>query len=1239
MAISAEDRDFLVSLYVGYFNRAPDPAGLQFWIDQVEAGRDTNTIAADFAASPEAKSLYPFLTTPDVSSPTSFITAVYANLFNRAPDAAGQAFWEQQLSSGAVSPADAIDAIIKGATTAPDSTILANKNTVGLDFATDAGNTPGFTFDLNGASGNAATSAIAGVTEDASTVIAAQAATDAYLNGVAGVGETLTLTTDTDSGAAFVGGSEDEIFSAPLDTAIDGLVGAQSLQGSDVLDGGAGDDMLNAELNGTGATQNPTISNIEQYNLTSYAGPFGFGNGSLDLSRATGYEQLWNRDSDENLELDNVGEQAVIGMDGVRGGSAYTVDYDTDLAVTDQVVVAQSVGTPTTGAATLNINGTAVDSLELNASASRLNVESEAGIGGTLAVNVEGGNTITLGEDADTAADLVIAGEGALSLSGEDLFPNLVNLDATEYNEDLNLDVSGSEMLENVATGEGDDVITINRLAANGELAVDLGEGADFLEIAGSVDSVDISALNFAGGVAGVENLAFDGAASLNGAAILDLEGFTDLETVWFYGGLDGNGNELTLAGAPADDLSIQSTFIDGLDLDAGNVVNLEANTAAGELDIDALAGESLETLVLNQAGDGDLYLDVAGGADNLNALTSIEANASNEGTYNTAEVDIVDDAGSLTDGLQSLADVSVTSDDAADLTMTGADSGIIAAQDAVDDAQDDVAAAEGVRDAAQDDVDTAETAEDDALVAQGGAQSDLDDAQDAFDDAQADFDAAAAAVDAKEAEIDAKQAEIDAKQTEIDDKEAEITAAEDQRDDIIDFLNDFELLPATISDGNEAALDNYINSSSYSQAVKDALVASAPTSGIGTIFNPSAQSNYNAWVAGAALVATETALGIPALEAEETTLNGELATLNGELATLNGELTPLQTAETDALNALNAAQADLDAAQDVFDDAVDDVTAAGTTLAAAEAVLTGAEEDLADAEAALATAQANLAAATPEGTGFEALETVTVEGGDTADVDLDDVYGAFELEVTAETSATVSLTDTGVVNASVSGGDSFVYNNDNPEDGVNLAEVDFTTVVANGDSDTTYGNQDLTTLTVEGAATDVTLANDLSSFETLDLTGAANWFNVDASDANFAPEAGGFVSYLVGGTASEFGGVTADGGDSQITMADARETVTFTEADFGTIVLDDFTVGADPATGDRIDFSDLGFTNNGQLLFEEGDYDANGEFILGAGDDVRVSDLDGGPEMNGEIILVGIGDSDLLTQFNVTYA
>ena len=51
--------DAIVALYAGYFNRAPDPAGLQFWIDQIDGGREFNTIAADFAASPEATAVQP----------------------------------------------------------------------------------------------------------------------------------------------------------------------------------------------------------------------------------------------------------------------------------------------------------------------------------------------------------------------------------------------------------------------------------------------------------------------------------------------------------------------------------------------------------------------------------------------------------------------------------------------------------------------------------------------------------------------------------------------------------------------------------------------------------------------------------------------------------------------------------------------------------------------------------------------------------------------------------------------------------------------------------------------------------------------------------------------------------------------------------------------------------------------------------------------------------------------------
>ncbi|CCI14432.1 hypothetical protein MICAE_2550001 [Microcystis aeruginosa PCC 9806] len=42
----------IVELYVIYFNRAPDPAGLQFWSAQ---DITIEEMAAQFGASPEAK--------------------------------------------------------------------------------------------------------------------------------------------------------------------------------------------------------------------------------------------------------------------------------------------------------------------------------------------------------------------------------------------------------------------------------------------------------------------------------------------------------------------------------------------------------------------------------------------------------------------------------------------------------------------------------------------------------------------------------------------------------------------------------------------------------------------------------------------------------------------------------------------------------------------------------------------------------------------------------------------------------------------------------------------------------------------------------------------------------------------------------------------------------------------------------------------------------------------------------
>src|SRR5205823_5672884 len=57
-------------------------------------------IASSFSESDEAKDLYPFLANPHGSSAvqiSSFLDAVYHNLFNRGPDAAGLAYWTSQI--------------------------------------------------------------------------------------------------------------------------------------------------------------------------------------------------------------------------------------------------------------------------------------------------------------------------------------------------------------------------------------------------------------------------------------------------------------------------------------------------------------------------------------------------------------------------------------------------------------------------------------------------------------------------------------------------------------------------------------------------------------------------------------------------------------------------------------------------------------------------------------------------------------------------------------------------------------------------------------------------------------------------------------------------------------------------------------------------------------------------------------------------------------------------------------
>ncbi len=81
MTIFTTPLNQIESLYVGYFARAGDPAGANYWINLLSAGTMTlGQIAAAFAVQTEATTRYPYLAFPDLADPRAFVDQVYPQL-------------------------------------------------------------------------------------------------------------------------------------------------------------------------------------------------------------------------------------------------------------------------------------------------------------------------------------------------------------------------------------------------------------------------------------------------------------------------------------------------------------------------------------------------------------------------------------------------------------------------------------------------------------------------------------------------------------------------------------------------------------------------------------------------------------------------------------------------------------------------------------------------------------------------------------------------------------------------------------------------------------------------------------------------------------------------------------------------------------------------------------------------------------------------------------------------------
>ncbi len=367
--------DDITNLYTGYFNRAPDPSGLNFWVAQRNGGASLAGIAQSFSLVPEAQNLYGFLSAPLVGSSASFLSSVYLNLFGRVAnattDAAGFTYWQAQLANPALSVGRVIVDIISGAT-GDDALVVANKSTVGKAFVTKL-------VDTNASFNSAlAASALTGVTKDAATATAKIAANDTAIAGSVGSagGQTFVLTAAVD---VLNGTGSNDTFIADNSGATPTLTIADQLNG-----GGGTGDLLSIFLAAAATTPGqPTFSNIEAVKIT--------GGAIVAYTAATGTTSLALDGGTAGATLTLAGQSLSLAN---RVGLADVVAAGATSTHTSQDLTLSNI----TGAGSIDISGTKVATLNLTSSGST-NSTTLTNTGAALAtLNISGDKTLNVTE-------------------------------------------------------------------------------------------------------------------------------------------------------------------------------------------------------------------------------------------------------------------------------------------------------------------------------------------------------------------------------------------------------------------------------------------------------------------------------------------------------------------------------------------------------------------------------------------------------------------------------------------------------------------------------------------------------------------------------------------------------------------------------------------------------------------------------------------------------------------------
>ncbi|PXX41517.1 DUF4214 domain-containing protein [Undibacterium pigrum] len=212
------------NLYIAYFNRPADVAGLAYWSQTNLAAVQ---IAQSFSKQVEYASIYANFSTKQT------VNALFNNLFNHDADSAGLAYWIGQIENGTFTIGQAAIAILAGAT-GPDAACVTAKLVAANGFTSKMAASTSLQATYSQANGNAFDLAkiwLAGVT-DAASATAAAAKVNATFTAMP---DPATLSITVKRGVENLGTSGNNTFLATNDVLLTSGTTIKGNGGTDVL--------------------------------------------------------------------------------------------------------------------------------------------------------------------------------------------------------------------------------------------------------------------------------------------------------------------------------------------------------------------------------------------------------------------------------------------------------------------------------------------------------------------------------------------------------------------------------------------------------------------------------------------------------------------------------------------------------------------------------------------------------------------------------------------------------------------------------------------------------------------------------------------------------------------------------------------------------------------------------------------------------------------------------------------